>query len=224
MAALTVHVPAAPPEVKAGKAGKVASEPSDVVVSRDWAEPVTSAFRWSFTVAEYHQLQDAGVLGEDDRVELIGGDLVMMSPIGSKHAGYVNRLTRLLVQSTESRAVVAVQNPVHLDEYSEPQPDLVVLSPREDDYTRSHPMPEDVLLVIEVADTTADYDRDVKIRAYARAGIAEAWLIDLAAGWLEAYREPSSAGYKLLRKVLPGERVSPQAFPDIALAVSDIIR
>ncbi len=206
------------------KAGKAAPELPDVADWREWAEPLTSALRWRFTVAEYHQLIETGVFGEDDHVELIGGDLVMMSPIGSEHAGQVNWLTGLLVQKTAGRAVVAVQNPVRLDDYSEPQPDLAVLCPRADFYRRSNPAPAEVLLLIEVADTSADYDRDVKMRAYARAGIMEAWLVDLTAGWIEVYREPSPAGYKLLRKALPGETVSPLAFPDVVVAVDDIIR
>lgn len=195
--------------------------PSD---RNDRVEPPPAGLRWRFSVAEYHQLIAAGIFGEDDRVELIGGDLVMMSPIGSKHAGQVNWLTNLLMQKVLKRAIVAVQNPVQLDDLSEPQPDLAMLSPREDYYSRSNPTPADVLLLIEVADTSADYDRGVKVRAYARAGIAETWLVDLTAGWLEVYREPSPAGYKLLRKALSGETVSPLAFPDVVLAVDDVIR
>lgn len=102
--------------------------------------------------------------------------------------------------------------------------DLLVLHPREDDYAAEHPGPQDALLSIEVADATADYDREAKIPAYARAGIAEAWLLDLSADCLEAYREPSPAGYRLLRKALPGETVSPLACPDVILALDDIIR
>jgi len=191
---------------------------------RDRAEPPPAGLRWRFSVAEYHQLIAAGIFGEDDRVELIGGDLVMMSPIGSKHAGQVNWLTNLLIQKTLGRAVVAVQNPVQLDDISEPQPDLAVLDPRDDFYSRSNPTPADVLLLIEVSDSTAGYDRDVKVRAYARAGIIETWLVDLTAGWLEVYREPSPAGYKLLRKALSGETVSPLAFPDVQIAIDDVIR
>lgn len=220
MPARTIDAPIAQPMIKVGKTTLTSP---DVAAWREWAEPLTSALRWRFTVAEYHQLIETGVLGEDDRVELIGGDLVMMSPICSEHAGQVNWLTGLLLQATIGRAVVAVQNPVRLDDYSEPQPDLALLCPREDYYRRSNPTPAEVLLLIEVADTSADYDRDVKMRAYARAGIVEAWLVDLTAGWIEVYREPSPAGYKLLRKALPGESVSPLAFPDVTIAVSDVI-
>jgi Uma2 family endonuclease len=148
----------------------------------------------------------------------------MMSPIGSKHAATVKRLNRISGRLLQERALIGVQDPLQLDDYSEPQPDLTILSSREDDYEASHPAADEVLLVIEVSDTTADYDRDVKVRAYARAGIMEAWLVDLTAGWVEVYREPSPAGYKLLRKALPGETVSPLAFPDVVVAVGDIIK
>jgi Uma2 family endonuclease len=201
----------------------IAARPSQSARHEQVAPP-QAALRWRFSVAEYHQLIAAGIFGEDDRVELIGGDLVMMSPIESKHAGQVNWLTRVLMRTVRDRAVVAVQNPVQLDDISEPQPDLAVLGPRDDFYSRSNPTPADVLLLIEVSDSTAGYDRDVKVRAYAHAGIAETWLVDLTAGWLEVYREPSPAGYKLLRKALPGETVSPLAFPDVVLAVDDVIR
>ena len=206
------------------RTGSAAAERPNEFDRHESAEPLTTPLRWRFTVAEYHQLITSGIFGEDDRVELIGGDLVMMSPIGSKHAGQVNWLTNLLMQKVLNRAILAVQNPVQLDDLSEPQPDLAMLSPREDYYSRSNPTPADVLLLIEVADTSADYDRDVKVRAYARAGIREMWLVDLTAGWLEVYREPSPAGYKLLRKALPGETVSPLAFPDVQISVDDVIR
>ena len=183
-----------------------------------------SALRRPFRVAEYRQLLLAGVLSEDDRVELVGGDLVMMSPIGPRHAAAVKRLNRLLMRLLCERGLVGVQDPLQLDEYSEPQPDLLVLHPREDDYAAKHPGQQDALLIIEVADATADYDREVKIPAYARAGIVEAWLLDLSADCLEAYREPSPAGYRLLRKALPGETVSPLVFPDVILALDDILR
>lgn len=206
------------------RTGVVASEQPDISNRREWMEPLTAALRYRFTVAEYHQLIASGIFGEDDRVELIGGDLVMMSPIGSQHAAIVKRLNRVLGRVLLERALIGVQDPLRLDDLSEPQPDLTVLRPSVDDYASSHPSPSDVLFVIEVGDTTADYDRDVKVRVYGRAGIGEAWLVDLGDGWIEVYREPSPAGYKLLRKALPGETISPLAFPDVVIAVGDVIR
>jgi Uma2 family endonuclease len=135
-----------------------------------------------FTVAEYHKMAEAGILSEDDRVELLEGEIVAMSPIGSRHAGLVNRLNRLFSQRAGDQVVVSVQNPVRLGGYSEPQPDLALLRPRADFYTSSHPGPEDVLLAVEVAETSAAVDREVKVPLYARFGVPEVWLVDLAGG------------------------------------------
>ncbi len=127
--------------------------------------------RRPFTVAEYHRMAEAGVLGEDDRVELLEGEIVQMTPIGSRHAACVARLTHLFVDRLQGRAQVNVQNPVHLSERSEPQPDLALLRPRPDFYARAHPGPADVLLLVEVAETSSDVDWTVKIPLYAGAGV-----------------------------------------------------
>ena len=124
------------------------------------------------TVADYHVLQQAGAFGEDDRLELIEGEIIEMSPISPEHAAHVNRLNKLFAQALGGRALISVQNPVSLGEHSEPQPDLTLLRPRADDYAQSHPGPEDVLLVIEVAETSLDYDRTVKIPLYGRPGMS----------------------------------------------------
>ncbi len=176
-----------------------------------------------FTADEYQQMIRAGVFDEDDRLELIEGEITEMSPISSKHAGHVNRLSELLRERLRGRVLVSVQNPVHLGEYSEPQPDLTLLRPRADYYADSHPTPEDVLLVVEVADTSVGFDRDVKIPMYARAGVGEVWLVTLVDKWIEVYREPTPQGYLSMRRALPGAMLAPQAFPDDALAVGDII-
>jgi len=175
------------------------------------------------TTDEYHQMIRTGVLGEDDRLELIEGELFEMTPISSEHAGHVKRLAELFHDLVRKRAIVSVQDPIRLSERSEPQPDLALLHPRADYYTESHPEPADVLLIVEVAETSAGYDRDVKMPLYARAGIAEAWLVSLADKWIEVYREPSSVGYLSMRKALPGATVAPQVFPDVALTVSDMV-
>lgn len=175
-----------------------------------------------FTVDEYEQMIRAGVLGEDDRVELIEGEIVKMSPIGSAHVAHVNRLTHLLVQRVADQAQVSVQNPIRLPR-SEPQPDLTLLRPRADFYVRALPLPADVLLLIEVSDTTAAYDRAVKVPLYARGGIPETWLIDLAEGVVEVYREPAAAGYRRKQTYGAGEELAPEALPHLRLAVADII-
>jgi Uma2 family endonuclease len=146
-----------------------------------------------------------------------------MAPIGSRHAACVKRLNNLFSRQVGDRAVVGVQDPVRLDEYSEPQPDLTLLRPRPDYYAGGHPGPEDVLLVVEVAETSAEYDRQIKVPLYARAGIREVWLVDLAASAVEVYREPTPEGYRQVRRFGRGETLSPEALPDINLALDDIL-
>ena len=179
--------------------------------------------RRRFTVDEYHGMARAGILGEDDRVELIDGEIVEMAPIGSEHAGSVNQLTLLLVRRFSRRAVITVQNPIRLDPHNEPQPDLALLRPRPDFYRSALPTPADVLLVIEVADTTLAADRDVKMPLYAHAGIPESWLVDLQHAVVLVHREPTANGYRVVTTARPGERLTPLAFPDRDLAVSDLL-
>lgn len=176
-----------------------------------------------FTVEEYHKLAEAGILVEDDRVELIDGEIVEMSPIGSRHQACVDWLTRECSGRLRHAAIVRVQGPIRTGDRSEPQPDVALLRPRQDFYAQEHPGPADVLLVIEVADTTADYDRHTKLPLYARAGIPEAWLINFPGGRIEVHREPSPDGYKLVRYVTRGENLAPLSFPDLDLAVDELL-
>jgi len=176
-----------------------------------------------FTVEEYHRMAEAGILGEDDRVELIEGEIVEMTPIGSRHAGAVNRLNRLFSERVGEHAVVSVQNPIRLGERSEPQPDLALLRFREDFYASSHPGPGDVLLVVEVAETSAEYDRRVKVPLYARFGIPEVWLVDLEGEAVEVYRDPSPEGYRKAEVLRRGSSLSPSSFPDLELSVDEIL-
>lgn len=179
--------------------------------------------RRRFTVAEYHQMAQAGILGEDDRVELIEGEIVEMPPIGDRHAGCVNRLNERFFRTFADVAIVAVQNPVRLDEHNEPQPDLALLHRRADFYASGHPAPPDVFLLVEVADTSAELDRRVKIPLYARNGIPEVWLIDLQQGTLTVYRDPAPDGYRTAHELHRGDSIAPAAFPDRALAVADLL-
>jgi Uma2 family endonuclease len=139
----------------------------------------TQLQRRLFTADEFHRIAEAGILREDDRVELVDGEIVEMTPIGSHHAACVDRLNVLLQRSVDGRGIVRVQGPIRLDAHSEPQPDLSVLALRTDFYASAHPTPSNVLLVVEVAETSARYDRDIKIPLYARAAIPETWLVDL---------------------------------------------
>ncbi len=176
-----------------------------------------------FTSSEYHAMAETGILSEDDRVELIEGEIFQMTPIGSRHAGSVNRLTRAFTGPLGERAVVAVQNPIHLNDFSEPQPDFALLHPREDLYSGSHASPEDVFLLVEVADASLEYDRRMKIPVYARSGVPEAWLVDLVQNVVEVHRDPSSGGYRDVRKLRRGDRLSPLAFPDVVIPVDALL-
>lgn len=146
-------------------------------------------------VDEYYRMAEVGLLAPDARVELIEGEIIDMPPIGLDHAGVVNLLTHLFVRAVDARAVVQPQAGVRLDLRSEPQPDLAILAPRSDFYRGKHPAPEDVLLLVEVSDSTLRYDRDVKVPLYARHGIAELWLVDLQHNELHAFRGPQSGQY-----------------------------
>ena len=167
--------------------------------------------RWRFTVHDYHRMGEAGILHEDDRVELIEGELVEMTAIGTRHFSCVNRLTRMLVMNVGDEAIVSVQNPVRLNEYNEPQPDFTVIRPR--DYRESLPKPEDVLLLIEVSDTTLAYDRGVKLPLYARAGIREVWIVDLPGETIERHTDPSEEGYRRADRCVAGRRWSQSRYP-----------
>jgi Uma2 family endonuclease len=175
-----------------------------------------------FTVDEYHRMGEAGVLHEDDRVELIDGQVVAMTPIGPRHANCVRRLNRLFAAALRGVAITDVQNPVVLGEHDAPQPDVVLLAPRADAYLE-HPGAPDTLLVVEVADTSLAYDRDVKVPRYARAAVPEVWLVDLTAERIAVYREPQGDAYARIRSAGPGDVLTPLRLPDITLAVTDIL-
>lgn len=151
--------------------------------------------RRPITVAEYHRMGEAGILTHEDRVELIEGELIAMAPIGSNHSGTINSLNRALVQAAGDRGVVGVRNPVRLNNLSEPQPDFSIMKPRDDDYQHATPRPEEVLLLVEIADSSLGYDRTVKRSLYARHGIPEFWIVNLVAGEVEVCRGPEGDTY-----------------------------
>lgn len=146
------------------------------------------------TVSEYHRMGEAGIFTETERVELIEGQLIAMSPIGSPHFAAVNTLNRLLVRAVGDLAVVSVQNPVRLNDKSEPEPDLALIRPRNDEYRSGLPGPADLLLIIEVASSSIDYDRGVKLALYARHSIPECWIVNLDLACIEVYRSPNATG------------------------------
>ncbi len=183
----------------------------------------TQLARYLFTVDEYYKMAEAGIFHEDDRIELLEGEIVNMAAIGSRHAASVARFTHAFVERLDGRVVVWVQNPVRLGERSEPQPDLALLTPRADFYANAHPTPGDVLLLVEVSQTSEEYDREIKIPLYARYGIVEVWLVDLSAEAIEIYGSPGPDGYIDVRKVGRGESLSVQAIPDVALEVNEVL-
>ena len=176
--------------------------------------------RHRFTVEEYHRMGETGLLGEDDRVELIDGEVVQMSAIGWRHANCVNDLNMLLTRFAEDRYVVSVQNPLTISEYGEPQPDLVLLRNRP---VGRLPGPEDVALLIEVSDTTLSYDRNVKLPRYAAAGVAELWICDLEGRKITAYSQPSPDGYAVSREHGPGQRIRSESVEDLSVAVDEVL-
>src|ERR1051325_6652232 len=162
-----------------------------------------------FTVDEYYQMAAAGILGPEDRVELIDGEIIQMSPIGHRHAVAVLRLNHLFTASFAGRAMVSVQGPMQLNKYTEPEPDVVVLKPRSDYYAAKKWQPDDALLIIEVADTSLRYDRDIKVPRYAAAGILEVWIENCSDDELLVYRDPTPEGYKVCMTLRRGDSVGP---------------
>ena len=177
-----------------------------------------------FTVDEYRRMAEAGILDEDDRVELLDGRIVEMTPIGPPHRSCVNRLNRLFAPlQTGDRATVSVQNGIVLDEHDAPEPDVAILHYRADGYLTVDPGPEHAFLLIEVADSSLEHDQRDKVPRYAAAGIAEAWLVDLPGDAVEIYREPRAGRYGDVRAARRGETIAPLAFPDVALRVDEIL-
>lgn len=180
--------------------------------------------RRRFTLDEYHRMGEAGILGEDDRVELIEGEIIEMSPIGSRHAGTVARIQHIFSTRLGDRVVVWTQNPLLLARHqSEPQPDVVLLAPRADFYAGRLPEPPDVRLLVEVADSSLLYDRRTKLPLYARAGVVEAWLVDLEASRIEIHRGPAGTRYRDVQTPRAGEQFSPAAYPDLIITLGDLL-
>ena len=181
--------------------------------------------RRPFTNSEYHALAKVGVLAPDERVQLIAGDIIVMSPVGSRHATCVALIDDAFtpLRLVPPRACIRVQSPLVMPDNSEPEPDAMLLVWREDRYAFRAPRPEDVLLLVEVSDSTLGYDRDVKMSLYAAAGVPEAWLVNLRDGWIESNTQPTDNGYRSTRRYALGDIIAPQAFPALAIPVERII-
>ncbi len=192
------------------------------------AEPIETTTevemtRHRFTVAEYMRMAEVDLLGEDSRVELIWGEIVEMSPIYIAHTSTVKRLISLLTKQLGERIILGVQDPVQLSDDSLPQPDIAVLRPQDNFYSQRQPGPDDILLLIEVADTSLRYDRRVKSKLYGAAGITDYWIVNLPGQQIEVYREPRPNGYRTVTHYAPGETLSPLAFADVSLRVDEIV-
>jgi Uma2 family endonuclease len=175
------------------------------------------------TVDEYYRMAEAGIFGPEERVELIDGEIIEMAAIGSRHAACVRVLSRWPILRTDDRAVLSPQLPLRLSQRAEPEPDIVLLRPRPDEYRDAHPGAEDVLLLIEVADSSLSFDRRRKLPIYARDGVPETWLGDLQHDRIEAHRRPEHGRYQDLETFPRGARLSPLAFPDLSIAVDEIL-
>ena len=173
------------------------------------------ANKFLLTTQQYHLMHEAGVFQEGDRYELINGEIQNMSPIGRKHVACIIRLVKLFEKKLGDRCMVSPQNSVQLDNHGEPQPDVAILKWRDDFYAESLPTSDDIWLIIEVADSSIDYDRDIKAPLYAAAGIPEMWLFDVNKKAIEGYSQPSANGYKLIRRYDENDTLSMLAFPDV---------
>lgn len=176
-----------------------------------------------FTVSEYERMGETGIFPPDARVELIEGEIIEISPIGSRHAACVELVAEMIRDAVSGEFLVRTQNPIVLDDFSEPQPDLAVLQFRPDRYRSAHPRPGDILLIIEVADTTVHYDRHVKMPLYARAGIPEALLFNLPEDRLEYFARPEAGVYQVKEIINRGERFESTSIAGVTLDIEMIL-
>ena len=189
----------------------------------DLSAAIAQLPHWKLTVEQYQAMGRAGILSPDDRVELLEGELIAMAAMGGPHVAGVHRCNKLFSKRFADEAIISVQCAVRLPSGSEPEPDIALLRPQRDFYASGLPTPADILLVVEVADSSYDRDINVKLLLYARAGVTETWILDVGRDQLEAYSEPSAGGYRLHRLYRRGETIAPLAFPDLALAVDQLL-
>jgi Uma2 family endonuclease len=177
-----------------------------------------------FTVNDYERMLESGILSEDDRVELVEGEIIEMAAKGSRHAACVKRITDLFYRYARQSAIISVQDPIRISANSELEPDVALLRLREDLYANSHPEGDDVLLIAEVSDTSVGYDRSVKLGLYARANIPEVWIVNLPGDVIEIYSQPEGSKYQVSKKVMRGDSITAQSVAGLTLDVSDIMR
>lgn len=181
--------------------------------------------RHRFTVEDYHCMIEAGILDEDDRAELLGGEVFEKMPMGSKHAGCITRLTQFLPAHLAGQALLRVQLPVTIPDFDEPEPDVLLARPRQDAYSESHPVPTDVLMIIEISDTSLAFDRTVKLAIYAQAGIPEYWVFDITGVGIERYTDPDPVAgiYRRATRVGRGESLASEVMPDLVFSVDVVL-
>jgi Uma2 family endonuclease len=176
-----------------------------------------------FTVEDYHRMVDAGILSEDDRVELIHGEVLAMSPIGPRHSAAVLRATQYLVRSAGDRAIVGVQGSVRLDQYDEPQPDLYLLRPKNDFYASGHAGPSDILLIIEVADSSLRFDQTIKRDLYAETGVPEYWISDIENECVITHTDLREGKYMEVHQFSRGSTLTPRLLQECRIPVDVLL-
>jgi hypothetical protein len=179
--------------------------------------------RKKFRSDEIYKMIKVGILPEESGWELIHGEIVRRMSIGSKRVGTVIRMSKLFERRFGDYVFVSTQNPIHIDEYNEPEPDIALLKPREDFYTTSLPLPSDVLLLVEISDSTIDYDRETKKIIYAVAGIEEFWLVNLKNDTIECYSQPKNGDYRLAQILETGEMIKSKTIENLTLKVDEIL-
>lgn len=173
------------------------------------------------SVREYDRMIEIGLFDEDERIELLNGEIVKVMPKGTKHSSVNDKTTRFFYRTIGDKAIIRNQNPIVLDDLSEPEPDIVLAKPDENEYAERHPAPADILLVMEISDTTLQYDRDVKSHFYARAGIRQYLLLNLTDETVEDYREPAPDGYGYKKTYRRSDSLSLVEFPDVEINLAD---
>lgn len=176
------------------------------------------------TVQDYHRMVESGILAPDERVELIEGQIFQMAAKGTAHSAGVTRIDRMFSQALEGLALVRLQDPVQLSDFSEPEPDVAIVKLDPLDYEDHHPTPAEIFLLIEVSDSTLKRDLEIKAPAYARSGLGECWILDVKGRCLYVLREPGAEGYGVELRLRDGEAIAPLAFPDCPVKVSDFLR
>ncbi len=193
------------------------------VLERTISNTVTNGVKpHLITVDEYDRMIEAGIYTENNRIELLNGEIIEIMPKGTKHTSANSRIVRFFIKLFDEKVIVRGQDPIRLDDFSEPEPDIVLANWDEKEYSENHPTPPDILLIMEISDTTLAYDRDDKARAYSRNGIQQYLLLNLQNQTLEDYREPNADGYGAKRTYRSGDVFNLVAFPEIEIKFDDL--